>query len=222
MLLSRRAVLALTYHSPPLIGPSPDIGGEIDSRDTVVYLVESCRRALALSHVLPKVKLVQPFPRGPGGDKFHAVLNPVTEDADWVGGFRLATGFHAGLQRVRLAFVVTLCALERPTWAEQSGDPGVIIRFRFSAWRGIPPVVKIVFLARELNRRLRNAKAKGVRLGRPRIFVSESRIDALRGAGASWRAIAKELGVALGTVHRTSQGRTKKRDGDCGTDSGGG
>jgi len=64
---------------------------------------------------------------------------------------------------------------------------------------------------------LRNAKAKGVRLGRPRVFVSESRIDAMRGAGASWRAIAKELGVALGTLHRTSQGRTKKRGGDCGT-----
>ena len=42
---------------------------------------------------------------------------------------------------------------------------------------------------------LRNAKAKGVRLGRPRIFVSESRIDALRGGGASWRTIAKELGL---------------------------
>jgi DNA invertase Pin-like site-specific DNA recombinase len=64
---------------------------------------------------------------------------------------------------------------------------------------------------------LRNAKAKGVRLGRPRIFVSESRIDTLRGAGASWRAIAKELGVSLGTLHRTSQGRTKKRYGDFGT-----
>jgi DNA invertase Pin-like site-specific DNA recombinase len=64
---------------------------------------------------------------------------------------------------------------------------------------------------------LRNAKSKGVRLGRPRIFVSESRIDALRGAGASWRAIAKELGVALGTLHRTAQGRTKKRYGDFGT-----
>ena len=64
---------------------------------------------------------------------------------------------------------------------------------------------------------LRNAKAKGVRLGRPRIFVSESRIDALRGAGASWRTIAKELGVALGTLHRTAQGRTKKRCGDFGT-----
>jgi len=64
---------------------------------------------------------------------------------------------------------------------------------------------------------LRNAKAKGVRLGRPRVFVSEARIDAMRGAGASWRAIAKELGVALGTLHRTAQGRTKKRYGDFGT-----
>ena len=34
-----------------------------------------------------------------------------------------------------------------------------------------------------------------MRLGRPRVFVSEARIDALRGSGASWRAIAKELGI---------------------------
>jgi DNA invertase Pin-like site-specific DNA recombinase len=64
---------------------------------------------------------------------------------------------------------------------------------------------------------LRNAASKGVRLGRPRVFVSESRIDALRGAGASWRAIAKELGISLGTVHRAAQWRTKKRGGDFGT-----
>ena len=55
---------------------------------------------------------------------------------------------------------------------------------------------------------LRNAKSKGVRLGRPRVFVSESRVDALRASGASWRAIAKELGVALGTVHRIAQARS--------------
>jgi DNA invertase Pin-like site-specific DNA recombinase len=67
---------------------------------------------------------------------------------------------------------------------------------------------------------LRNAKSKGIRLGRPRIFVSESRIDTLRASGASWRVIAKELGVALGTLHRTAQGRTKKRGGDFGTDIG--
>jgi DNA invertase Pin-like site-specific DNA recombinase len=64
---------------------------------------------------------------------------------------------------------------------------------------------------------LRNAKSKGVRLGRPLVFVSESRIDALRASGASWRAIAKDLGVSLGTLHRTAQGRTKKRYGDFGT-----
>jgi DNA invertase Pin-like site-specific DNA recombinase len=56
---------------------------------------------------------------------------------------------------------------------------------------------------------LRNARAKGKRLGRPHVFVSESRIDALRAAGASWRAIAKELGVAVGTVHRVAQERSK-------------
>ena len=64
---------------------------------------------------------------------------------------------------------------------------------------------------------LRNAKAKGVRLGRPRVFVSESRIDALRASGASWRAIAKELGVGIGTARRTSQSRAKNLCGSFGT-----
>src|SRR5437016_14124499 len=35
---------------------------------------------------------------------------------------------------------------------------------------------------------LTHARAKGVRLGRPRVFVSESRIMTLRDAGLSWRA----------------------------------
>ena len=38
---------------------------------------------------------------------------------------------------------------------------------------------------------LRNAKAKGVRLGRPRVFVSESRIEALRASGTPWRRSPK-------------------------------
>lgn len=52
---------------------------------------------------------------------------------------------------------------------------------------------------------LRNAKAKGKRLGRPRVHVDESAIEALRTSGASWRAIAKKMGVGVGTVHRISQ-----------------
>jgi len=64
---------------------------------------------------------------------------------------------------------------------------------------------------------LRNAKAKGVRLGRPRVFVSESRIEALRASGTPWRAIAKELGVGIGTARRASQSRAKNLCGSFGT-----
>jgi DNA invertase Pin-like site-specific DNA recombinase len=51
---------------------------------------------------------------------------------------------------------------------------------------------------------LRNARAKSKRLGRRRRVVDSSRVSGLRAAGASWRAIAKELGVGLATVHRTA------------------
>lgn len=52
---------------------------------------------------------------------------------------------------------------------------------------------------------LRNARAKGKRLGRPRQFVNASRVAALRDSGASWREIAGELGVGLATVYRSAQ-----------------
>ena len=42
---------------------------------------------------------------------------------------------------------------------------------------------------------LRNAKAKGQRLGRPPAVVDRAQILALRNSGATWRAIAKKLGV---------------------------
>ena len=61
---------------------------------------------------------------------------------------------------------------------------------------------------------LRNAKAKGRRLGRPRADVDESRVEALRASGASWRAVAEKLGVGVGTVHRISQRRSKNVCGD--------
>jgi DNA invertase Pin-like site-specific DNA recombinase len=54
---------------------------------------------------------------------------------------------------------------------------------------------------------LRNAKAKGKRLGRPRIVVDQVTILSKRDSGASWRAIAEKLGVGLGTVHRIAQRR---------------
>ena len=61
---------------------------------------------------------------------------------------------------------------------------------------------------------LRNAKAKGQRLGRPPVDVDKSEIDALRAAGSSWREIAKKLGGGLGTAHRIAQSRSKNACGD--------
>jgi len=51
---------------------------------------------------------------------------------------------------------------------------------------------------------LRNAKAKGKRLGRPPSGVDPSRIIALRASGASCRAISRELGVGIATLYRAA------------------
>jgi len=52
---------------------------------------------------------------------------------------------------------------------------------------------------------LRNARAKGKRLGRPRRVVDATRVADLRAVGASWREIAHELGVGLATLYRVTQ-----------------
>jgi len=65
---------------------------------------------------------------------------------------------------------------------------------------------------------LRNAKAKGRRLGRPPAVVDKTQILTLRDSGASWRAIAEKLGIGVGTAHRIAQRRSKNLCGSCGTD----
>jgi DNA invertase Pin-like site-specific DNA recombinase len=65
---------------------------------------------------------------------------------------------------------------------------------------------------------LRNAKAKGRHLGRPRADVDESRVQALRASGAPWRAVAEKLGIGVGTAYRIAQRRSKNVCGSFGTD----
>ena len=48
------------------------------------------------------------------------------------------------------------------------------------------------------------AKAKGKRIGRPKTAVDASRLVVLRAQGHSWRMIAQETGVSLGTVYRAA------------------
>ena len=56
---------------------------------------------------------------------------------------------------------------------------------------------------------LRNARAKGKRLGRPRVTVNVARVAHLRNTGLSWAAIAYELEVGEGTVRRAAQTSAK-------------
>jgi DNA invertase Pin-like site-specific DNA recombinase len=56
---------------------------------------------------------------------------------------------------------------------------------------------------------LRNAKAKGKTLGRPRVIIDASRIASLRSLGRSWAQITDEIGVSKGTAQRAVVGLPK-------------
>ena len=56
-------------------------------------------------------------------------------------------------------------------------------------------------IAERVRAGLRNARAKGRKLGRPRVAVDVSQVARLRSQGASWRAISKQLGISIGTAH---------------------
>jgi putative DNA-invertase from lambdoid prophage Rac len=52
---------------------------------------------------------------------------------------------------------------------------------------------------------MKNAKAKGTRTGRPRAKVDAAHVARLGDSGASFRAIASQLGVSVGTVAACSK-----------------
>jgi len=56
---------------------------------------------------------------------------------------------------------------------------------------------------------LAHAKAKGKRLGRPRVVVDSSKITRLRGQGLSWAKIGKQVGIGEGTVRRVLERSAK-------------
>ena len=61
-------------------------------------------------------------------------------------------------------------------------------------------------IAERVRAGIRNARAKGKRLGRPRVAVDGPRIAALRAQGHSWGTIQRETGIAKGTAQRAFYG----------------
>jgi DNA invertase Pin-like site-specific DNA recombinase len=64
-------------------------------------------------------------------------------------------------------------------------------------------------IAERVKAGLRNARAKGKRLGRPRVIVDAARIGSLRAHGRTWREITAELGVSKGSAQRAFCGLPK-------------
>jgi DNA invertase Pin-like site-specific DNA recombinase len=57
---------------------------------------------------------------------------------------------------------------------------------------------------------LRNAVARGVRLGRPKRAVDAAEIARLRASGASWREVSERMGIGVGTAVRAVQHALQK------------
>jgi DNA invertase Pin-like site-specific DNA recombinase len=57
-------------------------------------------------------------------------------------------------------------------------------------------------IAERVRAGLRNARAKGRRLGRPKTIVDVTRVAALRSSGLGWKRIASEMGIGVGTLYR--------------------
>jgi DNA invertase Pin-like site-specific DNA recombinase len=60
-------------------------------------------------------------------------------------------------------------------------------------------------IAERVKAGLRNARAKGKTLGRPKVSLDAARIASLRARGLGWKRISKELSVGVGTVLRIAQ-----------------
>jgi DNA invertase Pin-like site-specific DNA recombinase len=64
-------------------------------------------------------------------------------------------------------------------------------------------------IAERVRAGLRNARAKGKTLGRPRTAVDTAKIGRLRESGLSWPKIAAEMGVSVGTVYQAARSLSK-------------
>jgi len=62
-------------------------------------------------------------------------------------------------------------------------------------------------IAERVRAGLRNARAKGKRLGRPTKHVNPAQVAALRHQGLTWRRIGTQLGVSAATAYAACKGR---------------
>jgi len=82
-------------------------------------------------------------------------------------------------------------------------------RMAFTVLGAVAELERSLFVER-VKAGLRNARAKGKRLGRPRIVVDSAQIAALRKQGRSWSEICEQTGLSKGTAQRAVASLPKK------------
>lgn len=68
-----------------------------------------------------------------------------------------------------------------------------------------PEQIKFSLIVKRVRAGLPNARAKGKRLGRPRVAVDAAKVARLPASGFSWPKIARELGVSVGTAYQAAK-----------------
>ena len=98
---------------------------------------------------------------------------------------------------------LTSCGVGYRSFTEQYFDSCGIFRDAVIAIVATVAKQERVRISQRVRAGLETARAKGVKLGRPRAFIDAARIGRLRAQGRSIRQIAGELGCSPALVHKT-------------------
>jgi DNA invertase Pin-like site-specific DNA recombinase len=102
-------------------------------------------------------------------------------------------------------FFSTLLGIEFVSLSEQVDTSTPTGKMVFTVLGAVAELERSL-IAERVKAGLRNARAKGKRLGRPRVVVDAARIANLRAQGRSWREITMETGTSKGTAQRAIAG----------------
>src|SRR6266478_3863085 len=94
--------------------------------------------------------------------------------------------------------------IEFISYSEQMDTSTPVGKMTFTVLGAVAELERSLIIER-VRAGVRNAKAKGKRLGRPRVAVDRGRIVRLRESGASWAVVCRETGLSAGTARRTYQ-----------------
>jgi DNA invertase Pin-like site-specific DNA recombinase len=114
-----------------------------------------------------------------------------------------------GIRKLHIDFGREKFAISGPNG---SGKSGVIDAIEFGLTGQVLGAVAELersLIVERVKAGLRNARAKGKRIGRPTSDVDASQVARLRASNVSWREIGRRLGMSARTARRALSGRGK-------------